>query len=146
MRNALYGLALLVGAGLNLVGFIGLQWVSVLGFGRTGLQMAIENQQSLPAQLRLVSEQPLWTLWLVPLAGLFALLVGWRLLRAERDRRTLLTVLLFVVGLVALYPFWMTYNAWSVEVVQTTDLLASGFWLALAGNGLALVTALIASR
>lgn len=146
MRNVIQGLALAVGGLLMLFGFVVFQWVSVLGFGRTGLQIVLENQQSLPSQLRLVGEQPLWTLWLVLITAIAALLIGGVMLRAREGRRSLLTVLLFALALVALYPFWMTYNAWSTDLVATTDLLASGFWLALAGDALVLVTSLVASR
>ena len=149
MRNVIQGLVLLAGAVMMLAGFIVFQWISVLGFGRTGLQIVLENQQSLPSQLMLQPEQPLWTLWLVPLVAIGALLVGWRVLRMGGGRRTLLTVLLFALGLVALYPFWVTYSAWTVDVVDivdTRDILASGFWLALAGDVLVTLAALVSSR
>lgn len=146
MRNVIKGVALDIGGLLMLLGFVVFQWVSVLGFGRTGLQIVLENQQSLPAQLRLVGEQPLWTLWLVLLTAVAALFVGWRILLAGAGQRSLLTVLLFALAVATLYPFWVTYTGWTTDLVQTTDLLASGFWLALAGNVLVGVTALVASR
>jgi hypothetical protein len=136
----------MAGAALLLAGFVVFQWVSFLRFGQTGLQIVLENQQSLPSQVMLQAQQPIWTLWLVPLCALAALVVGWRLLRAPTGGRTLLTILLFGLGVVTLYPFWMTYTGWTVDFAQTTDLLASGFWLALLGNGVVTLTALVASR
>ena len=146
MRNVIQGLVLLAGAALMLAGFVVFQWVSFLRFGQTGLQIALENQQALPAQVLLRPEQPVWTLWLIPLCALAALFVGWRLLRLGEGRRTLLTILLFALGLATLYPFYMTYTGWSVDFAQTTDILAAGFWLALLGNLGVTVTALVSSR
>lgn len=146
MRNVVQGLLLMAGAALLLAGFVVFQWVSFLRFGQTGLQIALENQQSLPSQVMLQPQLPIWTLWLVPLCALAALVVGWRLLRAPAGGRTLFTILLFGLGVVTLYPFWMTYTGWTVDFAQTTDLLASGFWLALMGNGVVTLTALVASR
>ena len=146
MRNVVQGLVLLAGAALLLAGFVVFQWVSFLRFGQTGLQIALENQQSLPAQVMLQPQQPVWTLWLAPLCALAALFVGWRLMRVAAGQRTLLTMLLFGLGLVTFYPFWMTYTGWSVDFARTTDILATGFWLALLGNLVVTVTALVSSR
>lgn len=142
----LQGTSLLAGAALLLAGFVVFQWVSFLRFGQTGLQIVLENQQSLPSQVMLQPQQPIWTLWLVPLCALAALFVSWRLLRAPAGGRTLLTILLFGLGLVTLYPFWMTYTSWTVDFARTTDLLATGFWLALIGDMVVTITALLSSR
>jgi len=146
VRYVVHGLVLIAGAALLLAGFVVFQWVSFLRFGQTGLQIVLENQQSLPSQVMLQPQQPVWTLWLVPLCALAALLVGWRLTRIPAGGRTLLTILLFALGLATLYPFYMTYTGWSVDFAQTTDILATGFWLALLGDLVVTVTALISSR
>jgi glucan phosphoethanolaminetransferase (alkaline phosphatase superfamily) len=145
VRNIIHGLALIAGGALILAGFIVFQWVQFLNFGQTGLQIVLENQQSLPSQIMLQPQQPIWSLWLILITALAALLTGWWLLRSQR-RRTILTVLLFALAVVTLYPFWMTYTSWSVDFANTTELLAPGYWLALAGTLLVGVSALSSSR
>lgn len=143
--NFLTGVLLTLGSLAVLLGFIAFQWITIVGFGMTGLQLAIEA--SSPTSLVNYGNGLRQLTWLLLLlgTGFLNLLCGLSLIRKPRSKATITRWFIFLLSIVSFYPIYLLFAAVSQSGLSATPIIGVGFWITLIGNIVVFIV-VIASR
>lgn len=141
LANMVSGVLIALGSIVLLIGFLAFQWISLVGFGMTGLQLAMDATNPSSVLSLLSGAQQITTLIVLLPSGIVILLLSFRLVRKPNAPSVLNRFGIVLLSAANMYPLYLAFS--SINQNSASTLLGVGFWITLIANIVVFLAALL---